>query len=1143
MTPRATPDPSTANRPITRTPAFWVVYAVASLVALAVALELFPRAIPIVNLDITMSRTDAIAKARAIAARLHLAPADARDAVRFAHDSATQNYIELEGGGKAAFAKLTRGNVYAPYWWDVRLFTPGAIDETVVRLAPDGRVDGFARKVPETWVRDPARKALDETEARAIAEAAAMRDWGVDLARYRFLEHSQQTEPGGRVDHRFTYEQSEALGEARVRLRLDVAGDTLVGVTPFVHVPESFARRYAELRSANDLIAQLADVAAGVLYGIGGCVLGVLWLARRHALVIRPALVAGLCVGVLLAGSSLAAAPVAWFGADTTQTVASFWTRQAATALLIAIGGGLAYALAFLAAESLSRSAFPKQPQLWRVWSRDAAATPQVLGRTLGGYLFVPIELALIAAFYYATNRWLGWWQPSEVLTDPNILGSAVPAAAPIAISLQAGFMEECVFRAIPLSLGALIGARYGRRGLGIAIAVVLQALVFGSAHANYPGFPAWSRPVELFGPAIVWALIFLRFGLLPTIVLHACFDLSLFSIPLFLYAGRGAHLQQALVIAAALVPLAVVAWRRLQAGGWRPLPDALLNGGWHARKDASQPPPAAAQATVAGSLATSFQRVLPALGLAGLVAWAAFTPFRADVAPLTLDRAGAIRAADAALAARGVTLAPDWHRFAGEKLANADPQQWAWHRFVWQEAGAKAYRGLVGGVLAPPVWEVRYARFDGDVSARAEEWRIGIDNDGSVRSFVHVLPEGRAGASLTQDAARSLAAKELATEFGVDADTLKEVAAEQQRRPARVDWSFVWADPKADVGKGAEARYVIGIGGDRPIAAGRFVHLPQTWLRGEQARDNWLQILELGALAVFGAAALAALIVGIRSWIARRVDGRALKSVAGVTFALVVLAAANGWPQAAMGLSTTEPVPAQIAIKALGVLVSALAVALVVGLCAGVGGYGARALAPFRLAGRLPPTAAAVAAGALVVGVQALLAAPGARDVPLWPDLAWRAAYSPWIAAALSGAAFLVVACIELFVVHAASLLTRGWTRRVWLAVAIVIALECATALAHGRSAPVASLAAGLAGGVAASAVVLLFLRFDLRYVPAFAATVALLDGLAQATRAGTLSWFVVEAAVMLVVAWRMTAWLRTQPVASAAAAAAHPG
>ena len=75
-------------------------------------MRLFPLAIPIVNLDIKMSRDEAIAAARTLATRLHLAPAGARVAARFAHDATTQNYVELEGGGKAAFAALTQGDRY-----------------------------------------------------------------------------------------------------------------------------------------------------------------------------------------------------------------------------------------------------------------------------------------------------------------------------------------------------------------------------------------------------------------------------------------------------------------------------------------------------------------------------------------------------------------------------------------------------------------------------------------------------------------------------------------------------------------------------------------------------------------------------------------------------------------------------------------------------------------------------------------------------------------------------------------------------------------------------------------------------------------------------------------------------------------------
>src|SRR5208283_707692 len=271
---------------------------------------------------------------------------------------------------------------------------------------------------------------------------------------------------------------------------------------------------------------------------------------------------------------------------------------------------------------SLSRKAFPYQPQLWRLWSQGAAPTPAILGRTLGGYLFVPVELAFIAAFYYVTNTHFGWWQPSEALSDPNILGSALPALAPIGQALQAGFMEECLFRAVPLSLAALIGARFGHRRLFIGLTLILEALVFASAHANYPGFPAYSRLVELFLPALIWGLVFLRFGLLPTVILHALFDLTLMSLPVFLVQGPGANLNRGLVVFAALLPLAIVLWRRALAGRWLGLSANLLNGAW-------QPTLASAARAVRGQRAGAgvwtarVQRALPLLALAGFALFA----------------------------------------------------------------------------------------------------------------------------------------------------------------------------------------------------------------------------------------------------------------------------------------------------------------------------------------------------------------------------------------------------------------------------------------------------------------------------------------------------------------------------------------
>jgi len=73
-----------------------------------------------------------------------------------------------------------------------------------------------------------------------------------------------------------------------------------------------------------------------------------------------------------------------------------------------------------------------------------------------------------------------------------------------------------------------------------------------------------------------------------------------------------------------------------------------------------------------------------------------------ADVPGLALDRAQAVARADEALATRGVKLGPEWRRLSVVKLASDDGQQWSWHKFIWREKGADAYRSLIGNALPP---------------------------------------------------------------------------------------------------------------------------------------------------------------------------------------------------------------------------------------------------------------------------------------------------------------------------------------------------------------------------------------------------------------------------------------------------------
>ena len=113
------------------------------------------------------------------------------------------------------------------------------------------------------------------------------------------------------------------------------------------------------------------------------------------------------------------------------------------------------------------------------------------------------------------------------------------PWLPPIAQSLQAGFWEECLFRAVPLAGAALLGDRFGSRKGFLAAGFVLGSY-FWRRTRHYPSQPAYARVVELIIPSFVFGGLYLTFGLLPAIISHFTFDVVWFSIPLFVSTASG---------------------------------------------------------------------------------------------------------------------------------------------------------------------------------------------------------------------------------------------------------------------------------------------------------------------------------------------------------------------------------------------------------------------------------------------------------------------------------------------------------------------------------------------------------------------------------------------------------------------------
>lgn len=839
-----------------RSPYFWAVFLILSLCASVAAIKLMFLAAPGLNLDITFSREQAVAAARVFQQQQFSNLKTERSAAVFISDRGLQNYVELEAGGIKVFQTLIPQLDAVTHYWKVRTFSPGQEEELITAFSPRGEPISFAYLISE---KTPGA-ALEEKAARELAESGARKFMGERFNAYKTFETKQQRQASGRVDYTFTYEHVNlAVGEARFRIALKVAGDQLVAVDTFKHIPQAFNQRFDEMRSLNTQISQIASYLMAVIFGLGGLVGGGVWLFRRHQLRWINAFGPALVVGAGLGAALIANMPVAWMNYQTTSSEQTFIFQQLAQAGGALLFASLLFATIYAVAEGLTRNAFAEHPRLWDMF-RPAAASPEILGRLLGAFAWTGFFLLYAMAFYWFSTKVLGWWNPADITVDPNILASWRPALGPIFTALQAGTWEECLFRAIPLSLAVIIGNHYGFRNKLVIFTLIAQALIFGGAHANYPNLPGYSRLIELFIPALVFGLVYLRFGLMVSMITHFEYDLVLMSLPIFTATDASLWVDRVLVVLAGVAPLLVFAWACLKRGQFTALADEWRNGVVEVVvpvNSPNEPINDAPTTTRAIFIKPVWSAALVIISVVLIIATATKAP-RIDWTPYSyqIDRHQARVAAENILREKNIALTGEWHSSVITHNGWSQPLE-----YVWRETGAVKVQGLIGKYLDKPFWVVSWRKFDGPVEERAEEWQAWLYPDGSLHELVHKLPEARAGEKLSREQAIVKAQDWIRQLNWADSMLLEEKSVEEIQRPARSDWVLTYLDKPAYDHNNARAAIIIKLAGDEVVSYVRTIDIPEAWTRAESEEYSRQQpyriIAQVALLALVGCAAL----------------------------------------------------------------------------------------------------------------------------------------------------------------------------------------------------------------------------------------------------------------------------------------------
>jgi membrane protease YdiL (CAAX protease family) len=1017
----------------------------------------YGRAFPEAHITFTVNRATSRKVAETFVAR-HAPRAAAALAGRwhaalFRVDDDAKTYLERELG-LVRMGELVASRQVRLWSWSHRYFKPLDKEEVRVDVSPEGEVMGFAHLIPEAA---PGAK-LDEADARAIAERWLADAFGLDASGLAFIESHREDRPVRR-DWTFTFERRGwRAKDATYRIQVEIHGDEASSYREYLKIPDAWTQSYQRLRSGNDTTALVA--ALGIVLTILVALFVLVREGRRGN--VRWRLVLGLTAvafGLILA-SSLNDLPIAAYSFDTTGTYGAFVARQVLGGLGSAGGQALLILVLVAAGEPLYRARFPRRLRLSALLERRGWRSKRLAVGLALGYCLAILFIAYQVAFYLIGDRF-GAWNPADVPFD-NLLNTSFPWLAVLFMGFYPAVSEEFMSRIFSIPLVEKLTRSK-------AAAVVVPAMIWGFAHANYPAQPFYIRGVEVSLAGLAIGIVLYRFGAIPCLVWHYVVDASYTSI-LLVRSGNPYFVITAIAgTGALLVPLAATAigaWRR---GGFV-ADEALTNDGDPAPVE---PPPTVE--SLPAIMAPPVRRVgaIAVAAVAVAVVALSVAPDPLGGVGVRLRPAAVRKVATAFLREHGV----DPTRFRLVVGTVGDLGDASVRRYLLEHGGVESVARFVGTI---PQWSVRAFRPED-----REEWRLQIDDaSASVVRFQHVLPEERAGASLSPDAARKLAEAYLRA-HGLDPARLEFKDTETEKRPARLDHDFTWKDPARSVAK-AEYLVTVTVQGDVVDGETRQLKLPEQWARA-RARSSAVhysliaaKVLLLAGLLVHGLLLLyRAVRNGSLPWKQVLVATGTLTAMSAVAAALSApLAWANynsSWPEPAFRVSLVIGLTILVLAEGFGMVLAFALLAACFPDCAAVTCSRVRA----RVAG--PTLAALVAVSAVWLAWPAgltwirYLAPTWFSDLPASIPAALATAVPAL--ATLGPEIFTAVAALALLglVVH----VVVG-ERRWWLRALVVIGLV-ALVLPSGADRTAAEFATGLGRTVAAIALGWAAVRFVL--------------------------------------------------------------
>ena len=299
-----------------------------------------------------------------------------------------------------------------------------------------------------------------------------------------------------------------------------------------------------------------------------------------------------------------------------------------------------------------------------------------------------------------------------------------------------------------------------------------------------------------------------------------------------------------------------------------------------------------------------------------------------------------------------------------------------------------------MGDYIDTPGLTIRFAKFDGDLNKRAEEYAVDLNNRGLPLRINHDIPENQEGLDLSEKEAKKLALKTILKYYNLSEASLELVSAEPSKKPERTDWEFVFKDIAPNKFYDGDKRVRVFINGDNISSHEKFIFVPEEWERNEIEQRAILGVASNAVSFLLIILVLTTVVLGIVNWTNNRITSTLVLYIFIPLFIISIISFINQSPSLIASFSTAQPFNNQLGILIASSLVGGLFISIIPAILIASSHF---LLREKKKAKGGPGLVEGIAAGIAVAGIFALVNSFQPSLSPVWPSLSSAASRFPF--------------------------------------------------------------------------------------------------------------------------------------------------